>query len=181
MFDLPDFLKECKGALEQGGLSVVTEYPTQKQAKATEPVVLLSVEQFQLEDMGFSNYLGERWNTDTHQWEECYGRKGRLTLSVQVVAPPRQAGEAVRGVTALATKALQEAQGTPLKLTSLQWGALGYKSQFDALCREGIALYEGILTAREEQSDLFLAIEVKGGMTIAEDHESGTTGGLFRL
>ncbi|MEI3141566.1 MAG: hypothetical protein V8S34_08605 [Lawsonibacter sp.] len=44
---------------------------------------------------GFQDYLGERFDEDSGQWTELYGRKAELTLGLDLYAPEETEGAAM--------------------------------------------------------------------------------------
>ena len=79
--------------LNAQGVAAVTAWPAEERLRREGAVAAVTLRACQAGPAGFQSYLGERYNQETEQWEEIYGRKVRLTFGLDLYALP-QAGEA---------------------------------------------------------------------------------------
>ena len=75
------------------GVTAVTAGPAEERLRREGAVAAVTLRACQAGPAGFQSYLGERYNQETEQWEEIYGRKVQLTFGLDLYALP-QAGEA---------------------------------------------------------------------------------------
>ena len=73
-----------------GGLS---PHQAEERLRREGAVAAVTLRACQAGPAGFQSYLGERYNQETEQWEEIYGRRVHLTFGLDLYALP-QAGEA---------------------------------------------------------------------------------------
>ena len=116
----------------------------------------------QAEASGFQCYLGERFNRESGQWEELYGKKARLTLGLDLYALP-QAGEGALQ-SALDDLALACTTGGPGGLSFLEFssGETVYDGAERLLRKPAQAVYAVYLYAAAEPGGAFLDFEIRG-------------------
>lgn len=106
---------------------------------------------------GFQDYLGERFDRDSGQWTELYGRKAELTLGLDLYAPEEMEGAAME--TALFRLARALVRGGP----------------------EGVSIREFSYGETEHDSKArLLRRSVRAVCVVCLTGEGGACGGIFR-
>ena len=152
---MADYLTRC-------GVAAVTAWPADERLRREGPVAAGTLRACQAGPAGFQSYLGERYNQETEQWEELYGRKVRLTFGLDLYASP-QTGEAALQ-TALDALAQACAGGGPEGLTLQEFssGETFYDEAGRLLRKPAQAVCTAYLYAVTEPGGLFLDFEIRG-------------------
>ena len=92
--------------LRQQGVDAVCAYPEERRRQRSGPVAAVSLRACQGGPGGFRDYLGERYDESTGQWQELYGRRAALTFGLDLYGTSaaefdRAAGLYRRAVTAV--------------------------------------------------------------------------------
>ena len=107
---------------------------------------------------------GERFDKDSGQWRELYGRKAELTLGLDLYAPEETEGaELERAVFRLA-RALVRGGPPDVGVKELAWGETERDGKSRLLRRTVRAVCVVCLTGEEEPSAVFSEFEVRGGL-----------------
>ena len=77
------------------GAAAMTAWTGRERERLTRPTAVVSVRKCQVGPAGFQDYLGERFDRDSGQWTELYGRKAELTLGLDLYAPEETEGAAM--------------------------------------------------------------------------------------
>ena len=140
--------------LNAQGVAAVTAWPAEERLRREGAVAAVTLKACQAGPAGFQSYLGERYNQETEQWEEIYGRKVQLTFGLDLYALP-QAGEAALQ-TALDILAQACAGAGPEGLTIQEF------SSGDLLRKPAQAVCTAYLYAITEADGTFLDFEIRG-------------------
>ena len=70
--------------LRQQGVDAVCAYPEERRRQRSGPVAAVSLRACQGGPGGFRDYLGERYDESTGQWQELYGRRVTLTFGLDL-------------------------------------------------------------------------------------------------
>ena len=70
--------------LRQQGVDAVCAYPEERRNRRSGPVAAVSLRACQGGPGGFRDYLGERYDESTGQWQELYGRRVTLTFGLDL-------------------------------------------------------------------------------------------------
>ena len=82
--------------LESQGVPAVTAWPGEERLRRDEPIAVVSLRGCRAGPAGFQDYLGERYDQETGQWEEIYGRRTELTFGLDLYAPAETEGEVLQ-------------------------------------------------------------------------------------
>ena len=143
----------------------MTAWTGRERERLTRPTAVVSVRKCQVGPAGFQDYLGERFDRDSGQWTELYGRKAELTFGLDLYAPP-STGEA--GLQAAFDKLMEAlAGGGPggLILREVSCGETGYDTAGRLLKRSVQAVYDTYLYAVAQPGGAFLDFEIRGEET----------------
>ena len=148
--------------LEDQGVPAVTAWPGEERLRRDEPIAVVSLRGCRAGPAGFQDYLGERYDQETGQWEEIYGRKVQLTFGLDLYALP-QAGEAALQ-TALDILAQACAGAGPEGLTIQEFssGETAYDGDSRLLRKPAQAVCAAYLYAITEADGTFLDFEIRG-------------------
>ena len=82
--------------LESQGVPAVTAWPGEERLRRDEPIAVVSLRGCRAGPAGFQDYLGERYDQESGQWEEIYGRRTELTFGLDLYAPAEAEGEVLQ-------------------------------------------------------------------------------------
>ena len=131
--------------LRMQGVPAAAAWPVREREKLTGAVAAVSLRGCSAGPSGFQDYLGERYDAGSGQWQELYGRKAELTFGLDLYAPP-STGEA--GLQAAFDKLMEAlAGGGPggLILREVSCGETGYDTAGRLLKRSVQAVYDTYL------------------------------------
>ena len=141
------------------GLQTVVAWPRQEREEISGAVVSVALRHCEAGPSGFRDYLGERWNEETQEWEELYGRKTRLTFGLDLYAAT--AGEVQTGLDTLREALDKEG---PAGMTALEFSA--GEAVYEAAQRRYMcpaqAKFSAWAVAAVREDGTFLDFEVKG-------------------
>lgn len=147
--------------LEKQGLNTVTAWPMTRRAEAG-PVVSVSLRGCEAGPSGFQDYLGERFHEDKGLWEECYGKKARLTFGLDIFAPEKADGQELQETFDQLAGALILGGPEGLRVEEFSCGETGYDSQSRRLRRKVQAVCTAYLCAVTETGGEFVDFELRG-------------------
>ena len=160
-----DRVRECMAEFLAGqGVEAITAWSDTSRKNADGAVCAVSLRKCQNLGAGFCDYRGERFNQDTGNWEELYGRRVRLTFGLDLYAPAgHTAGEsAIRAAFDTLSAALQSGGPVGLKLEEFSCRETGFdRAEGRYLCPVE-AVYQAFLYAVADEGGTFLDFEVKG-------------------
>ena len=151
--------------LSANGVAAEPAWSGRERTALTGPKAVVSVRKCQVGPAGFQDYLGERYDADSGQWQELYGRKAELTFGLDLYAPP-SVGEA--GLQAAFDKLMEAlAGGGPggLILREVSCGETGYDTAGRLLKRSVQVVYDTYLYAVAQPGGAFLDFEIRGEET----------------
>lgn len=148
--------------LEEAGLTVVTAWSSTKRGHATQPLVAVSIRQCDSSGVGFRDYLGERYDEDSQQWQELYGRKLRLTFGLDLYAPKDSGESALNDLFEQVLETLGRTGPQGIALYSLSRGETQFDSESGLLFAKAEAECGAYLYAIAEAGGSFLDFIVKG-------------------
>ena len=147
--------------LRQQGVDAVCAYPEERRRQRSGPVAAVSLRACQGGPGGFRDYLGERYDESTGQWQELYGRRVTLTFGLDLYG--ESAGELQTAYDRMA-EAFQWEGPAGLALRELSCGETEYDQGGQLLRRPVEAVYEACLYAAAEPGGLFQDFEIRGGL-----------------
>ena len=153
--------------LTKQGVSAAAAWPVKEREKLTGAVAAVSLRGCSAGPSGFQDYLGERYDADSGQWQELYGRKAELTFGLDLYAPPSLGEEGLQAAFDKLMEAL--AGGRPsgpgpagLTLREVSCGETGYDAAGRLLKRSVQAVFDTYLYAVTEPGGAFLDFEIQG-------------------
>ncbi|MEG1577422.1 MAG: hypothetical protein RR336_01505 [Oscillospiraceae bacterium] len=148
--------------LRGAGISAVAAWENASQNVGETPVVAVAVQSCESGSAGFLDYLGEGQNPLTGRWEERYGRRMRLTLSLDIYCKKNLGGGALQqGFDALA-QALQTAPIPGLSVTGFSRGETKFEAQWGLLHCPAELKCEAYFYAVADEGGQFADFEIKG-------------------
>ena len=132
--------------LRQQGVDAVCAYPEERRRQRSGPVAAVSLRACQGGPGGFRDYLGERYDESTGQWQELYGRRVTLTFGLDLYG--ESAGE------------LQTAYDRMAE--AFQWEGPAGLALRELSRRAVTAVCQGYLYAVADEGGTFLDFVVRG-------------------
>ena len=148
------------------GLQTVVAWPRQEREEISGAVVSVALRHCEAGPSGFRDYLGERWNEETQEWEELYGRKTRLTFGLDLYADPLEGENAIQNAFDLLLEAFQEDGPAGLKLLELSCGETEFDVSGRLLRRNVEAVCSAYLYAVTQPGGAFLDFEIRGDVKV---------------
>ncbi len=150
--ELVEYLKTC-------GVEAVTAWSGERRLRAGQVVAAVSVRRIERGPAGFQDYLGERYDPESGQWRERYGRRLELTFGVDVSAASAQQVQA--GVDSVQA-ALDQGGPEGLRPVELSAGECVYDTQAGRyLCPVQVRFLTWAV-AETGEGETFLDFEVRG-------------------
>lgn len=149
--------------LNERGIPAAEGWTGQPRPCAEEPVVVVTVQEYTAATAGFEHYLGERYNEETANWEELYGRKVELTLGLDLYAPEREKEAALQDLAQRLAGILTLETPEGLQVGKITCGKTEWDEQQRRLKREMSASCMAWLRAACAEGAEFLDFELRGG------------------
>ena len=146
------------------GAAAMTAWTGRERERLTRPTAVVSVRKCQVGPAGFQDYLGERFDRDSGQWTELYGRKAELTLGLDLYAPEETAGAAMETALFRLARALVRGGPEGVSIREFSCGETEHDSKARLLRRSVRAVCVVCLTGEEEPAAAFSEIAVRGGL-----------------
>lgn len=116
---MTDFLREA-------GIHAVGAWAADRRLRHQKPIVAVSLKRVTGGQVGFRDYLGERYNQEKDLWEELYGRQLELVFGLDIYAPGE--GADCQVVFDKLAEALSDGGPGGLRLGTLTCGEAAYDS-----------------------------------------------------
>ena len=148
--------------LNSQGLDAVCAYPDSRRLRRTGAVAAVSLRSCQGGPGGFQDYLGERYDEESGQWQELYGKKIVLTFGLDIYAPPKEGAAEIQSAFEQMAEALRLGGPAGLRLLELSCGETEFDQEAGLYRRRVEALCQGYLYAVAEEGGAFLDFIVRG-------------------
>lgn len=152
--------------LSQRGLQAVAAWPRREREELSGAVVSVALRRCEAGPSGFRDYLGERWNEETQEWEELYGRKTRLTFGLDLYADPLDGEGVIQDAFDQLAEALQGDGPAGMRIVELSCGETGYDQSGRLLRRNVEAVCSAYLYAVTQPGGAFLDFEIRGEVKV---------------
>jgi len=161
--DLERIRERLADYLKEKGVPAQAAWPDEKRKFLTKPVAIVSLRECCTEPAGMMDYLGEQYNENTGLWEECYGRRVKLTFGLDLYAP-ETGGEELQGTAAALAHALSTGSPEGLAVKEFSCGETEYDGSARLLKRKASVVCSGWLCAVAQADEPFLDFELRGGL-----------------
>lgn len=144
------------------GVDAVAAWDGEERVRRKMPVVAVSLRGVQGGPAGLADYLGERLDPDSGKWEELYGKRGKLTLGLDIYAPG-DAGEAgCAAAFAKLSEALAGGKPAGLDVEELSCGETAFDKAAGLFRCPAQMTCRVFLYARRTEDGVFSDFEVRG-------------------
>lgn len=150
--------------LQGQGVQAVTAWPGEDRLAYPGAVAVVSVRKCQAGPSGFQDYLGERYDQDSGQWQELYGRRVSITFGLDLYAGARNGAADIQSAFDRLAQVLQQGGPDGLAVQELSCGETEYDSAGRLLCRKVEAVCSAYLYAVTQTDGAFLDFEIRGGI-----------------
>ena len=166
MAGLDDIRERMADYLNGNGVPAITAWPERPRAAARGAVAAVSLRSCEGESGGFRDYLGERWNETSGQWEELYGKRVTVTFGLDLWAGTGEQGgeEQIRRAFDRLAGALQSGGPDGLRIERLACGETDYDRTAGRWRCPVEAVCSAYLYAAAEEGGAFLDFWVKGAV-----------------
>lgn len=154
-----DTMTQC---LADAGIPAITAWSRLPKVRWDRPVVAVCLRALQSEPGSWQNYLGERFNDDTGRWEELYGKRVRLTFSLDIYAPGTDGAAQCLSAFQQVAAALQSARPAGMTVQTLSHGEISYDEKQSLFLCPAEAVCDAFLCAAADESGSFVDFEVRG-------------------
>ena len=159
MKGVEELRRELVGCLKEKGLKAVLAWGEEKRQRPDRATAAVSLRGMECKGSGLQNYLGERFDRETGQWEELYGRTVELTFGLDLYAATAQ--EVQRGLDIL-TAALDREGPGGMKVKELSVGETVYREETRGYLCPVQGRFEAWAVAVDREDGSFLDFEVRG-------------------
>lgn len=159
---LDELQAELAEVLTRNGVEAMSSWPEERRAGADSPVVLVSLETLNCASAGLQDYLGQRLDEATGQWQELYGRRAQLSFTLDILAAPRVGAQACRAVFDRLVHCLQTQKPAGLSVRELTGEELEYDEKEGLLKLRYRLKCEGWLCTAGDEAGTFLNFTLRG-------------------
>lgn len=152
--------------LRQNGVDAVCAYPESQRARRSGVVAAVSVRACQGGPEGFRDYLGERYDEATGQWQELYGRRIILTFGLDLYAPQGSGAAEIQAAYDRLSEAFQWEGPKGLALQELSCGETEFDRAAGLYHRPVTAVCRGFLYAVAGEGGQFVDFIVRGEIEV---------------
>lgn len=158
-----DELQERLAAfLKQHGVPAMASWPKERRRDGEEPIVLVSLDKLDCGPAAMQDYLGQALDEESGMWMELYGRKAKMTFTLDVLARPSVGMQACRAAFDEVLRVFQREKPVGLTVSELK----GEEPKYDE--KEGLLRLRcqleciGWLYAAGDEAGTFLDFTLKG-------------------
>ena len=144
------------------GVQAVAAWPGQGRRRLSGPVAAVSIRACEGGPSGFRDYLGERYDRDSGQWLELYGRKVQVTFGLDLYAPRESGAAGCQTLFDNLAEALAAGGPEGLKLHTLSRGETAFDRETGLFHCPAEAQCGAWLYAVADEGGTFLDFEVRG-------------------
>ena len=159
MKGVQELRQELAGYLTEHGLEAVPAWREEKRQRMGNAVAAVSLRGMECKGSGLQDYLGERFDRESGQWEELYGKTVELTFGLDVYASTAE--EVHRGLEVL-TAALDRDGPGGMKVVELNVGEPSYKQESKGYMCPVQGRFQVWAVAVDREDGSFLDFEVRG-------------------
>ena len=141
----------------------MTAWTGRERERLTRPTAVVSVRKCQVGPAGFQDYLGERFDRDSGQWTELYGRKAELVFGLDIYGGGRTGEADLQAAFDRMARALMDRGPEGLLVQEFSCGETEYDSRCGRMKKPAQAVCAAYVW-NEEERETFREIEVRGGM-----------------
>lgn len=159
MKGVQELRQELAGYLTEHGLEALPAWGEEKRQRMGHAVAAVSLRGMECKGSGLQDYLGERFDRESGQWEELYGKTVELTFGLDVYAATAE--EVHRGLELL-TAALDRDGPGGMKVVELSLGEPAYKQESKGYVCPVQGRFQVWAVAVDREDGSFLDFEVRG-------------------
>ena len=148
--------------LKERGVQAFAAWPAGERPVQEGALVVVSLRGCQAGPAGFQHYLGERYDRDSGQWQELYGRKVQVTFGLDLYAPRESGAAGCQTLFDNLAEALAAGGPEGLKLHTLSRGETAFDRETGLFHCPAEAQCGAWLYAVADEGGTFLDFEVRG-------------------
>lgn len=153
---------ELADRLRDYGLESISAWPQERRRGTDGPVVLVGLEKMNCSPAGLQDYLGQRLDESTGQWEDLYGRRAKLVFTLDILAEPRVGMQACRETLDRVIRCVQTEKPTGLSVKELTGEEPEYDEKEGLLKLRCRLTCEGWMCTAGEEAGTFLDFSLRG-------------------
>lgn len=156
---------EIVSRLRAAGLEAAEAYEEERFRERSEPVIAVGAKQTELTEAGLFHYLGEQYDAESGRTVEVYGRKLKMTVTLDAYAPRRKGARGCERAAETASEALVETELDGVTLEALTWERTEWDKEYGMFVRRGTARCTACFVATaDEESAVLTDFILKGVM-----------------
>lgn len=153
---------ELVNGLRNYGLDSICAWPQERRKRADGPVVLVGLEKMNCSPAGLQDYLGQRLDASTGQWQDLYGRRAQLTFTLDILAQPHMGMQVCREALDRVIRCVQTERPVGLNVKELTGEEPEYDEKEGLLKQRCRLTCEGWLCTAGEEAGTFLDFTLRG-------------------
>lgn len=150
----------------ENGIDAMASWPDTRRERLTQPTVLVSLESLSCSPAGMQDYLGQRQNETTGQWEELYGRRAQAVLDLDVLAPEDSSAQECRQTANALARLFQTERPGALTVQELRLDEPEHDEKRGLLRLRCVLTCTGIVCTAGEEAGTFLDFTLRGDVKI---------------
>ena len=148
--------------LKGQGVAAVPAWPGAARERQDGPVTAVSLRRCQTGPAGFQDYLGERYDAGSGQWQELYGKRLQVTFGLDLYAPESAGAAGMQAAFDALAGALSGGGPPGLRVKEFSRGETGFDQALGLFHCQAEAVCTAYLYAVAEEGGAFLDFVVKG-------------------
>lgn len=153
---------ELVHGLRNHGLDSISAWPQERRKRADGPVVLVGLEKMSCSPAGLQDYLGQRLDVNTGQWEDLHGRRAQLVFTLDILAEPHMGMQVCREALDRVIRCVQTEKPAGLSVKELTGEEPEYDEKEELLKLRCRLTCEGWLCTAGEEAGTFLDFTLRG-------------------
>lgn len=144
------------------GLDSLCAWPQERRKRIDGPVVLVGLEKMSCVPAGLQDYLGQRLDEETGQWEDLRGCRAKLVFTLDILAEPRMGMQVCRETLDRVIRCVQTERPVGLSVKEMTGEQPEYDEKEDLLKLRCRLTCEGWLCTAGEEAGTFMDFILRG-------------------
>ena len=150
----------------ENGIDAMAGWPDARRERLTGPTVLVLLDGLSCSPAGMQDYLGQRQDESTGQWEELYGRRAQVIFHLDVLAPERSSAQECRQTANELARLFQTERPGALTVQELRLDEPEHDEKRGLLRLRCVLTCTGIVCTAGQEAGTFLDFTLRGDVKI---------------
>lgn len=146
----------------ENGIDAMASWPDARRERLTRPTVMVSLDSLSCSPAGMQDYLGQRQDETTGQWEEVYGRRAQVTFALDVLAGEHSSAQECRQTANDMARLFQTERPGALTVQEMHLDELEHDEKRGLLRLRCVLTCTGIVCTAGQEAGTFLDFTLRG-------------------